>query len=201
MKIKYVALVGLLVSGCLFGQADRGIITGLVTDPAGAAIANAEVQVKDAKTGVVTTLKTSSEGNYSTPPLIIGTYEVAVALPGFKAFHASDINLASGQTFRQDVALQVGEVQQSVEVNAEERAAECRQSAGVGVGQSDDFTNPCRPSWPAKIAFPKRSSTRSRRSLLRRKATFTQAARSERASTAASAARLRTSWTALRTVR
>ncbi len=119
MKIKYVALVGLLVSGCLFGQADRGIITGLVTDPAGAAIANAEVQVKDAKTGVVTTLKTTSEGNYSTPPLVISTYEVAVALPGFKPFRASGINLASGQTFRQDVALQVGNVQQSVEVNAE----------------------------------------------------------------------------------
>ncbi len=117
--MKRVCLATLLFAANLFAQADRGIITGLVTDPQGAPIPNAAVQIKDSGTGVVTTVKTTSEGNYSTPPLVIGTYEVSVALPGFKAFRASGINLASGQTFRQDVAVQVGGVQQSVEVNAE----------------------------------------------------------------------------------
>ncbi|MBV8709113.1 MAG: carboxypeptidase regulatory-like domain-containing protein, partial [Acidobacteriaceae bacterium] len=118
MKIKCVLFM-LLSAAVLIGQADRGVITGLVTDAQGAAIPNATVQIKDAGTGVVTSVKTTSEGNYSTPPLVIGSYEVSVSQPGFKAFRASGINLASGQTFRQDVALQVGEIQQSVEVNAE----------------------------------------------------------------------------------
>lgn len=119
MKIKHVVLLTLLVSAKLFAQADRGIITGLVTDPQGAPVGGTEVQVKETGTGVVTTLKTTSEGNYSTPPLVIGSYEVSVGVQGFKPFHAAGINLASGQTFRQDVVLQVGNVQQSVEVNAE----------------------------------------------------------------------------------
>ena len=102
----------------LFGQADRGTITGLVTDPQGAPVANAPVSIKDSKTGVVTDVKTSDSGNY-TPPLIIGTYEITVQISGFKSYHTSNINLASGQTFRADVALQVGEVQQSVEVSAQ----------------------------------------------------------------------------------
>jgi hypothetical protein len=40
-------------------------------------------------------------------------------MPGFKTFHASGINLASGQTFRQDISLEVGEVKQSVEVSGQ----------------------------------------------------------------------------------
>lgn len=110
---------GFLIAPILFGQADRGVITGLVSDPSGAPIANVAVSVKDSNTGVVTNLTTTDSGNYSTPPLIIGTYEVSVQKAGFKAFRASGINLASGQTFRQDITLQVGEVQQSVEVSAQ----------------------------------------------------------------------------------
>ncbi len=120
MKIRNLVVVAVFIFAAnSFGQADRGIITGLVTDPQGAPVSGAAVQITDSNTGVVTNMKTSSDGNYSTPPLIIGTYGVAVSLQGFKAFRATGINLASGQTFREDVALQVGEVQQSVEVNAE----------------------------------------------------------------------------------
>jgi hypothetical protein len=119
MKIKFLVIAPLFLTTMLFAQADRGIITGLVLDPQGAPVPNAEVQVKETNTGVVTTVRTTSVGNYSTPPLVIGTYEVSVSLQGFKPYHASAITLASGQTFRQDVELQVGNVQQSVEVNAE----------------------------------------------------------------------------------
>jgi hypothetical protein len=118
-RLKLLAFFLILSAPQIFGQADRGVITGLVTDPQGAPVANAVVSVKDSKTGVVTKLTTTDSGNYSTPPLIIGTYEVSVAMTGFKAFHAADINLASGQTFRQDVALQVGEMQQAVEVSGQ----------------------------------------------------------------------------------
>lgn len=117
-RIRFASIT-LLSAAALFAQADRGIITGLVTDAQGAPVPNALVPVKDSKTGVVTNVTTTASGNYSTPPLIIGTYEVSVAVSGFKTFHVSGINLASGQTFRQDIALQVGEVQQSVEVSGQ----------------------------------------------------------------------------------
>jgi Carboxypeptidase regulatory-like domain len=118
---KFLVLVTnlLILATTVWAQADRGIITGLVLDPQGAPVPDAEVQVKETNTGVITTVRTTSVGNYSTPPLVIGTYEVSVTLQGFKPYHASAITLASGQTFRQDVQLQVGNVQQTVEVNAE----------------------------------------------------------------------------------
>ncbi len=118
-NIRLVALFCALSAVQLFAQADRGIITGLVTDPQGATMASVPVAVKDSKTGVVTNVTTTASGNYSTPPLIIGTYEVSVAAPGFKTFHAAGITLASGQTYRQDISLEVGQVQQSVEVSAQ----------------------------------------------------------------------------------
>lgn len=108
----------LSVAAIAVAQADRGSITGLVLDPQGAPMANVAVEIKNSNTNVVNKLVTTESGNYATPPLIIGTYEVSVQAPGFKGFRATGINLASGQTFRQDVTLQVGEVQQAVEVNA-----------------------------------------------------------------------------------
>ena len=117
--VRDLLLTFLFTAFLLFAQADRGVITGLVTDAQGAAVASATVQIKDTNTGVVTTVRTSSNDNYSTPPLVIGTYEVSVSLQGFKAFHASGISLASGQSFRQDMSLQLGDVQQQVQVSAE----------------------------------------------------------------------------------
>ena len=69
-------------------------------------------------TQVATSVISSSTGNYATPPLIIGTYNVQVQMPGFKSFTAAGIRLDSGQTFRQDIVLEVGEVTQRLEVSA-----------------------------------------------------------------------------------
>lgn len=137
MKFFRIGLACLVIAMCwtasLSAQADRGVITGVVLDASGGAMANVPVEIKDSRTGVVTNMKTSSSGNYATPPLVIGTYEVSVAAPGFKTFHASGINLASGQTFRQDAHLQVGEVVQSVDVSA---SAEQLNSDNAQVSQS-----------------------------------------------------------------
>ncbi len=102
----------------VWAQADRGVITGIVTDQQGSPIPDAPIQIRSADTGVVTSTVTSSTGNYTTPPLIIGTYSVSLQVTGFKAFTASGIRLDSGQTFRQDVRLEVGDVAQRLEVSA-----------------------------------------------------------------------------------
>ena len=102
----------------LYGQADRGSITGIVTDSQRAELPNTPVQITNSDTGVVTTVRTSSAGNYSSPPMIIGNYDVRVEAPGFKVFSARGIRLDSGQTFRQDVVLELGSVSESVDVKA-----------------------------------------------------------------------------------
>jgi hypothetical protein len=117
--ILIVALLGFGSGRALFGQrADRGIITGLVTDPAGAAVAKATVRVINEATNVETAVETTDAGNYSTPLLILGTYTVKVEKEGFKVFARPGIILTAGAEYRQDVRLELGAVTQTVEVRA-----------------------------------------------------------------------------------
>jgi Carboxypeptidase regulatory-like domain len=112
-------LLGLTLGGSLLGQrADRATITGVVKDPAGAAIPEATVTVEDEGTGVETTVSSNEAGSYTTPLLVLGTYTVKVEKTGFKAFVRSGIILTGGLIYRQDAALELGEVSQTVEVTA-----------------------------------------------------------------------------------
>jgi carboxypeptidase family protein len=65
-------------------QSDRGTITGTVSDPAGAVVANAPIQAKNIETGVVYPGQTSTTGNYTIAQLPVGTYELSVTVQGFK---------------------------------------------------------------------------------------------------------------------
>lgn len=102
-----------------FGQfADRAIITGVVTDSSGAAIPDARVTITDEQTSVKTIVGTNSAGNYSTPPLILGTYRVDIEKQGFRIFSRTGNSLTGGQTVRVDATLGVGATTESVQVEA-----------------------------------------------------------------------------------
>ena len=96
--------------------ADRAVITGFVTDSSGSAIPDAKVTILNQGTGTKIVVGTNSAGNYSTPPLILGTYTVEVEKEGFKLSSTKGIVVTGGQTYRQDVKLEVGAVTQSVTV-------------------------------------------------------------------------------------
>jgi hypothetical protein len=100
-------------------RADRGAITGIVTDPSGSAVAGATVKVLSEGTGEETILVTNGSGAYTTPPLTLGTYSVSVDHPGFKKSVSSGILLQGAETVRRDIILAVGSVTESVEVKAE----------------------------------------------------------------------------------
>lgn len=117
-----VFLLCLFVTFSVFGAyaqfADRAVITGIVTDTTGAAVPAAQVRIIDQSTGVATAVGTNDAGNYSTPPLQLGTYTVEVRKEGFKTYSRTGIALSGGQTYREDVKLEVGAVTESVEVQA-----------------------------------------------------------------------------------
>jgi len=96
--------------------ADRAEITGIVTDTSGAAVPDAKVSIINQDTGAKIVVGTNSAGNYSTPPLPIGTYTIEVEKEGFKHATHPGIVLSGAQSFRQDVKLELGAVTQSVEV-------------------------------------------------------------------------------------
>src|SRR5437660_2407380 len=101
----------------LYAQlADRAEITGIVTDASGAAVPDAKVSIINQDTGAKIVVGTNSAGNYSTPPLPLGTYTIEVEKEGFKHATHPGIVLSGAQSFRQDVKLELGSVTQSVEV-------------------------------------------------------------------------------------
>ena len=110
----------LCLTGLLQAQrSDRGIITGIITDPSGSAVQGATVKVRNEGTAVDTVLTTNDAGAYTTPPLVLGTYSVIVDHEGFKTTVNSGILLQGAETLRQDISLKVGSVSESVEVKSE----------------------------------------------------------------------------------
>ena len=103
----------------LFGQTVLGTITGRVTDPSAASIVNATVTAKSVETGLQQRTATNAQGNYSLPQLNVGTWEVTVEAPGFRRNVRKGVVVNVAQTVTLDVTLEVGQVEQTVEVVAE----------------------------------------------------------------------------------
>jgi Carboxypeptidase regulatory-like domain len=114
-----IAFGFVVCSALLFGQAGTGTITGIVTDPAGAAVANANVEVRNTETNAPYPTVTTDTGAYTVPLLPPGPYSVAVTAPGFKRLLRAGITVDAGQTVPMNVMLEVGETTESVTVQAD----------------------------------------------------------------------------------
>jgi hypothetical protein len=110
-------LGSVLLSPTAYGQATASIV-GTVTDPAGAAVPNAKVAITNIETGLARSTTTNSTGSYAAHELAIGHYRVRAEAPGFKAYEQTGITLQVNDTIRADLSLQVGQVQESVTVEA-----------------------------------------------------------------------------------
>lgn len=100
-----------------YSQEVRASITGLVTDPSGAPVAAADIHVTNLASNMVVSNKSNDSGNYVTPFLPPGTYQLTIEAKGFKRFVRSDIRLQSQDRARVDVTLELGELTQSVTVS------------------------------------------------------------------------------------
>jgi hypothetical protein len=103
----------------VWAQTDRGTITGTVSDPAGAVVANAAVDAKNSESGATYQAGTSATGNYTLAQMPVGTYELSVTVPGFKKSVRPGIIVSVAATVRVDFTLEVGAASESVTVEAE----------------------------------------------------------------------------------
>jgi len=113
------AVFFILLAWVAFAQSDRGTITGTIADPAGAVVAGAAIEAKNIATGVTYQAASTSTGNYTVAQLPAGTYEVSVAVPGFKKYTRSGITVEVAAVLRIDIALEVGAATESVTVQAD----------------------------------------------------------------------------------
>ncbi|MBA3355913.1 MAG: TonB-dependent receptor [Pyrinomonadaceae bacterium] len=96
-----------------------GAIRGAVSDPNGAVIPNAAVQVTDQATGISRDLTTDSEGNYEVAALKPGNYTVTVAAAGFKTT-VKEVVVKGSDTVRADVKTEIGAPSETVSVSGAE---------------------------------------------------------------------------------
>ncbi len=104
-----------LVSPLAHAQTATGSLHGLVTDPSGAAVVGAEVQLTTPN-GAVLTTKSGKDGTYQFKSLSPGKYALKVQSKGFSAYEVSSIDIAAGQPLKVDVGLSILVEQQNLQV-------------------------------------------------------------------------------------
>src|ERR1051326_4291708 len=125
MKVRSGAVVRfLLISICLIptsllAQTFRGTILGTVTDPQGAVVACATVNVHNVNTGLERSTVTSTDGSYALPELPIGTYTVSVSQTGFQKSVTSNVAVDVASEKRVDVSMKTGQVSETVQVSGD----------------------------------------------------------------------------------
>jgi hypothetical protein len=110
-----------------------GSIIGTVTDPSGSAVANAKVTVADVTKGTSSEVMTNDAGQYSKGQLIPDQYTVTVEAPGFQKVVSNALTVQVDQATQFNASLQVGNVDQTVEVTA---AAPLLQTDRADVAQT-----------------------------------------------------------------
>src|SRR3984885_8435143 len=114
-----IACFYLICALAVFAQGDRGTITGTVTDPTGAVVPNANIQITNSDTAAVYKVGTTSTGNYTLPNLPAGSYVLTVDASGFKKFERPGLVVQLAETGGVDAVLQVGASTDTVTVSAE----------------------------------------------------------------------------------
>ena len=139
--MRYLLCLVLLLVICLSpvgAQTVDTAILGTLLDPQGAPVAGATVTITQPSTGLSHTASTSPEGTFEIRYLVPGEYVVEIHAAGFRGERRAGVVIQLGQQARLDFTLQVGAVQETVEVNA-----------GVPLLQTENATS---PEWSIRSA-------------------------------------------------
>ncbi|MCD9184817.1 MAG: carboxypeptidase regulatory-like domain-containing protein [Pyrinomonadaceae bacterium] len=126
LRIYFVLLFTFIFSISVFAQsqATTGLIQGTVTDPNGAFIAGASINVKNTGTGFERTVTSNSDGFFSAPLLPLGKYRITTSASGFTNSVLENVEVSVGQTISLKIDMKVGGSVETVDVSAEPEGVE-----------------------------------------------------------------------------
>ena len=134
------SVVALFVLGLAVGlapaQTFQGGVRGTLTDPSGAVIADAILTITDQATGVSRSTLSGNGGEYAFAALNPATYTIVVKRPGFKQLEQKGVAVGTQEYLIVDLELTVGEVTQSVNVEAADMAL--LETGNASTGQTID---------------------------------------------------------------
>ena len=129
--VRYLAILllfGFIGAPVIRAQAGRSEITGVIHDQSGALIDRGRIIITEVSTSQVLTSTIGEAGTFTITNLKPGQYTVTVEVQGFKTFVQSGVQLATGERVRLDIALQPGQLSESVTVS--EDASPLRTESG-----------------------------------------------------------------------
>jgi outer membrane receptor protein involved in Fe transport len=124
-----------------FAQVQNAQFTGTVTDPTGAAIANAKVTVSNPATDLNLTSTTNSSGNYTVKEVPIGTYKITVEASGFKTVSNAGVTANAGTIAHVDFKMLIGKASEVIEVTGEAAAVNTEDSKLATTVSSTQISN------------------------------------------------------------
>ena len=118
-RLSCVVLCAAVLTLPLTAQTFYGSVVGSVTDATSAAVPQAGVTLTNLGTGERRAMPTDGVGNYQFVNLVPGQYKVEVEKAGFRRFAREPITVEVQSAVRIDVAMQVGDVSQTIEVSVQ----------------------------------------------------------------------------------
>ena len=126
---RYALMISLMLSPLfLFAQIDRTELNGTVTDPSGATVANVTVTITQEGTNQIRVAATDAHGQFVVSSLPIGRFSAMFTHDGFKDLRVADLDLHSGDVRTINARLELGEVTQTVGVEANRGGAQLDKS-------------------------------------------------------------------------
>lgn len=133
-RMVFGCLLFALMSTVVWAQSTAQI-NGTVTDASGAVLPGVEVTATQTGTGLTRSVVTNETGSYAMPNLPVGPYRLEASLPGFRSFAQTGIILTVGSNPVINIVLEVGQLSETIEVQADAALVETRTT---GIGQIID---------------------------------------------------------------
>ena len=118
LLLRGTSILALIAFGLpALSQVQNGEFSGRITDPSGALVNQAHVLIHNLGTGLILEVRSNEDGLYKGRELIVGQYKISVEMPGFRTATSGVLILNAGTVVRANFRLQIGAVDETIEVN------------------------------------------------------------------------------------
>jgi hypothetical protein len=101
----------------LYCQVVGATVTGMIFDVSGEVVANLKISIRNVATEVTTTVTTDTDGLYTAPNLLPGSYDITISAPGFETEERRGVTLTVGGQQVLNLVMNAGTVTRRVEAN------------------------------------------------------------------------------------
>ncbi|MBV9268875.1 MAG: TonB-dependent receptor [Acidobacteriaceae bacterium] len=131
MRVGTRSVLAVAFCAAALAQTNEGSIAGVVQDPTGAAVPDAQITAKEKQTGTSYKSTSGGAGNYSIANVKIGSYDITATAPGFSTAQVTGVIVQVGTVSSINISLQTGTVNQTVTVTGDAPTIQT-ESADIG---------------------------------------------------------------------